>query len=486
MMEQQAFHPLDYMAAVNRRKWWFVVPLLLCIALGAAAVAVWPKKYLSRAAIGMQSATLAPDLLRGVSSMDPSERQRAIQQLLLSPTVLERVIREEGINRSKPTGDVAMVLRDNLAQNIEVPPPIGLNGRPDPTRGIDLFYIGYTDKDRERAQRITNRVANVFVEENSKAQTQKAENTAEVLQQQVADSQARLTDLENKLRTKKQNYMGRLPEQIGSNVQMVNGARSQLESLSMQLRTEQDHLSMVEGQLDAMRQGSGVEGMTSSTLAAAQAAQKHLDDLQAQLAGDRALGWTDKHPDVVRLQEEIKQARADVAASKTTQPANREELLRVDPIYRAKVQERDLAKAHLRELQIASAGAQRQIGEFQSRVESAPVVEQELTSLDREYNLEKTRYGDLNTRWQNARVAEDVMRKQGGERFSILYPADLPKTPIEPQPLKIMALAIVAGLVLGAAAALGREFLDRSVHDSRALQNEFEVPVLGEIPRIPA
>jgi capsular polysaccharide biosynthesis protein len=49
-----------------------------------------------------------------------------------------------------------------------------------------------------------------------------------------------------------------------------------------------------------------------------------------------------------------------------------------------------------------------------------------------------------------------------------------------------MALAIVAGLVLGAGAALGREFLDRSVHDSRALQNEFEVPVLGEIPRIPA
>jgi capsular polysaccharide biosynthesis protein len=32
--------------------------------------------------------------------------------------------------------------------------------------------------------------------------------------------------------------------------------------------------------------------------------------------------------------------------------------------------------------------------------------------------------------------------------------------------------------------ALGREFLDRSVHDARALQNEFEVPVLGEIPKI--
>jgi len=486
-MDQQTFHPLDYMEAVNRRKWWFIVPLLLCIALGAAAVAVWPKKYLSRATIGMQSATLAPDLLRGVSSMDPAERQRAIQQLLLSPTVLERVIREEGINRSKPAADVALWLRDNLAQNIEVPTPIGASaGRIDPTRGIDLFYIGYTDGDAERAQRITNRVASVFVEENSKAQVVKTQNTSEVLEQAVADSQARLADLENKLRAKKQNYMGRLPEQIGSNVQMVNGARSQLESLSMQIRSEQDHLSMVESQLDAMRQGSGVEGMTSSSLNAVQAAQKHLDELQGQLAAARANTWTDKHPEVIRLQEEIKQARSELAASKVTQPSNQAELLKADPIYRGKVQERDMARLHIRELQNASAAAQRQIGEYQVRVESAPVVEQELTSLEREYTLEKVRYGDLTTRYQQARVAEDVVRKQGGERFSVLYPADYPKSPIEPKPLRIMALAIVAGLVLGAGAALGREFLDRSVHDTRALQNEFEVPVLGEIPRIPA
>jgi protein tyrosine kinase modulator len=485
-MEQQTFHPLDYMAAVNRRKWWFIVPLLVCIALGAAAVAVWPKKYLSRATIGMQSATLAPDLLRGVSSMDPAERQRAIQQLLLSPTVLERVIREEGINRSKPAADVALWLRDNLAQNIEVPTPIGASaGRIDPTRGIDLFYIGYTDKDAERAQRITNRVASVFVEENSKAQVVKTQNTTEVLEQALADSQAKLADLENKLRAKKQNYMGRLPEQIASNVSMVNGARSQLESLSMQIRSEQDHLSMVESQLDAMRQGSGVEGMTNSSLLAAQAAQKKVDDLQSQLASDRALGYQDKHPDVIRLQEEIKQAKAEVVASKT-QPSNRDEVLKTDPIYRGKIQEREMARLHIRELQNASAAAQRQIGEYQVRVESAPAVEQELTSLEREYSLEKTRYADLTTRYQQARVAEDVVRKQGGERFSVLYPADFPKSPIEPKPLKIMALAIVAGLVLGAGAALGREFLDRSVYDTRALQNEFEVPVLGEIPRIPA
>jgi capsular polysaccharide biosynthesis protein len=46
-----------------------------------------------------------------------------------------------------------------------------------------------------------------------------------------------------------------------------------------------------------------------------------------------------------------------------------------------------------------------------------------------------------------------------------------------------MLMAIALGLVLGTGMAVAREFLDRSVHDARAL-SEFEVPVLGEIPRI--
>ncbi len=485
-MEPQSFHPLDYLAAVNRRKWWFVVPLMLSIAVGTVAVVVWPKKYLSKAAIGVQSPTLSADVLRGVSAMDPVERQRAVQQLLLSPTVLDRVIREEKINKSQPSDEVAARLRRNLSENIEVPPTLGLNGRPDPTRGIDLFYVGFTDKDPARAQRIANRVASVFVEENSRVQTSRAENSADVLDQQVNASQARLTELENQLRSKKQSYIGRLPEQIASNVSMVNGSRSQLESISIQIRAEQEHLGLLESQLDQMRQGVGLAALTTSGMAAATAVQKRVDDLEAQLAADRALGYTDKHPEIDRLQREIKQARADLTSARSAQPANREEMLKTDPMYLQKVQERDLARVHLRELQAASSSAQRQIGEYQNRVESAPVVEQALASVDREYALEKSRYSDLNARLNNARMTEDAARKQGGERFTVLYTANLPATPIEPQPLKIMALAVVAGFVLGAAAALGREFLDRSVHDSRALEHEFEVPVLGEIPRISA
>jgi capsular polysaccharide biosynthesis protein len=79
---------------------------------------------------------------------------------------------------------------------------------------------------------------------------------------------------------------------------------------------------------------------------------------------------------------------------------------------------------------------------------------------------------------------EDIARKQGVERFTVLYPASFPSSPDEPNVMRIMLMSVVLGLMLGAGLVVAREFLDRSVHDARSLQSEFEIPVLGEIPRI--
>ena len=483
MMEQQPVHPLEYLAVVNRRKWWFVVPLVACIAGGVVAWIVWPKTYLSQAAIAIDSPTLPSDFLHGVQSMDPNERQRAVSQLLLSPDVLERVVREEHLSPKKPIADVTESLRADVSENISVPNPVGFN-RPDPSQGINLFYLGYTNHNPQRAQEITNRLATVFVQENAKQQTARAAKTSDILAQELSDSSKKLKGFEDQLRAQKEKYVGRLPEQVTANVQMVNGARTELESISMQLSGEQQHLQLVESQLQQMQQGTGAEAVTSSGMASVQNDSKHLDDLDAELASDRALGYTDKHPDVIRLQEEIKEARANVG--KSSLPSSREALLKADPIYHAKLQERDAAKIHITELQTQARSMERQIGDYQARVDAAPGVEQQLTALTNQYTLEKTRYDGLTSDYQKAKTAEQVAENQAGEGFRVLFPATFPTSPVSPKAFQVFAVAIIVGLVLGAGAALGREFLDRSVHDVKSLQNQFQVPVLAEIPRIAA
>ncbi len=44
----------------------------------------------------------------------------------------------------------------------------------------------------------------------------------------------------------------------------------------------------------------------------------------------------------------------------------------------------------------------------------------------------------------------------------------------------------MGGLCVGGALALGREYLDSSIHSARDLADEFDVPVLGEVGHVPA
>lgn len=476
-MEERAFHPLDYVSVLRRRKWWFIVPLVACIVGGALLALFLPREYYTEAEIGVAAPTLSPEILKGVSSLDAAERERAVSQHLLSRTVLERVVRDEKIQPGKPVDEVVGWLRSRVVINVAKP-----IGRSDGRQGLDSFRLGYPDETAESAQRITNRLAYVFVEENSKTATERAENTSEVLAQQLNDSLEKLTRIEAQLRTKKQAYMGRLPDQINTNVQMVNGLRQQLESISMQLRGEQDRLTLIESQLEDMRRGAGANAVTSTDASAIHSVQTRITQLQQQLAQARAMGKTEKHPEITWLQQEIADARAEL---KTAAPSgNREDLLRADPLYRQRQLERDTLRLRIRQLQAAETQARGQIAQYQSRVESAPLVEQELETATREQELEKARYTSLKTQHEAALLQESIARNQGGERFSVLYPAGLPSRPIKPDLLRLMLVALALGLAIGAALVVGREFVDRSVHDVRALQNEFEVPVLGEIPRI--
>ena len=107
-----------------------------------------------------------------------------------------------------------------------------------------------------------------------------------------------------------------------------------------------------------------------------------------------------------------------------------------------------------------------------------------MLSLQRDYELEKKQYGDLNEKLHAASIAENIERDRRGEQFSVLYSAPYPNDPVKPVPWRVMLLSVMAGIAVGAVLTLGREYLDRSVHDLRELRDELDVPVLGEVARI--
>ena len=120
-MEERRFHPLDYLAALQRRKWWLIVPIVVCAIGGVILLNVLPREYKSHAKIGVAAPSLSNDLLRGLSSLDAVERQRAVSQYLLGTTVLERVMREEQLLPSAKPEDRAAWLRKRISIDVEAP-----------------------------------------------------------------------------------------------------------------------------------------------------------------------------------------------------------------------------------------------------------------------------------------------------------------------------------------------------------------------------
>src|SRR5204862_1583927 len=139
--------------------------------------------------------------------------------------------------------------------------------------------------------RLADRIANVFVDEHSKSRELQAEETSEFLSQQLQQSQQRISSLEGRLRTAKERFQGKLPEQTSANLQTVAGMRQQLENTSNNLRSEQDRLSLIERQLQAMKQGSAAVGVGAGNGAAGPGAaaspQQRVTTLQRQPAAAR-------------------------------------------------------------------------------------------------------------------------------------------------------------------------------------------------------
>ena len=66
----------------------------------------------------------------------------------------------------------------------------------------------------------------------------------------------------------------------------------------------------------------------------------------------------------------------------------------------------------------------------------------------------------------------------------MLVPASLPTEPFEAEADARDVDGARGGIRPRRRRRVGREYLDRSVHDARGLRDEFELPVLAEIPRI--
>ncbi|HEY9500436.1 MAG TPA: GNVR domain-containing protein, partial [Pyrinomonadaceae bacterium] len=95
---------------------------------------------------------------------------------------------------------------------------------------------------------------------------------------------------------------------------------------------------------------------------------------------------------------------------------------------------------------------------YQSRLNLTPVREQQLTSIQRDYDLIKAHYGELLKKQQESQLATDLEKRQEGQQFRLADPPNFPTLPSSPKRFKISVMGLFGGVVLGCALAFLIDF----------------------------
>jgi uncharacterized protein involved in exopolysaccharide biosynthesis len=136
----------------------------------------------------------------------------------------------------------------------------------------------------------------------------------------------------------------------------------------------------------------------------------------------------------------------------------------------------------IKTLTAQQAEIQQRIKLYQSRVEASPQVEQEYKQLTRDYQTALDFYNELLHKRDQSAMATDLERRQEGEQFQVLDPANLPDNPSFPKKVNFGLGGLAAGLALGCGLTVLLELQDTSLKTEKDVEVLLHVPVLATIP----
>ena len=480
-MAQRELTGADYLAMVRRH--WILILVLAGLG-GPLAYGVsryLPDRYKSQTLVLVDEPAVPTEFVKPVDTTGINERLASMQQQILSRSRLEPIIRQYGLYASQMNTVPMEDLVEQLQKAIEVTPVQPMAE----TRADNLpgFFVNVTMDNGRTAQQICTAVTSMFIEENLKLRQEHSEDTTQFLSQQLADAKARLDDQDSKLAAFKSRYLGSLPDNEQTNLNLLTGLTSQLDAATQALSRAQQDKTFSESVLaqQVSNWQASQSGHNPDSL------QQQLDTLQTQLVNLRSR-YTDDYPDVIKTKNDIAALQKQIAASdvpKTSTDADKTPKTAGEPLQITQVR----AQIHSYDQVIAEkTKEQEQIKEqiklYQSRVQSTPGVEQQYKELTRGYQTALDSYNDLQKKRDESAMATNLERKQEGEQFRVLDPASLPTKASFPNRPIFAAGGLGGGLVLGLAIAFLIEMQNSSLRSERDVEFALKLPVLAMVPAI--
>jgi polysaccharide chain length determinant protein (PEP-CTERM system associated) len=476
----------DYWAMVMRRRWWLMAPLFVCGFVAFGVAHFWPEKYRSEALILVEQQKVPELYVTPNVVTDLQDRLQSMTQQILSRTRLQKLIEQSGLYAEMRQHMTSDEIVDKMRTDIR----IELVQAPRRQDELTAFRISFMYSSPHVAQQITNELTSLFIDENLQARGQQSVGTTSFLENQLEQARQDLAQQEQSLREYKLRFIGELPEQQQSMLQMLGSLQSQLEANSAAIeRSEHEriYLESMRSEYQAL-QGSGVSADGNAAVSPIAAADETLRDLRKQLT-DLESKYTLRHPDVEKLQDEIadweqqRKQLEDKRDDPTPKDASTNPVKTPRSMSLVEVESRlKVTKAEIEDYQESGKKLRARMDDLEKRLNLVPMREQQLAEVNRNYENSRQNYQSLLQKKMQSELATNLEKRQQGEQFRIIDPPNLPLKPSEPNRLEIIAIGWVLGICIGVGLTALQEMRDESIHSERALHEFVPLAILVHVP----
>ncbi len=472
---------------IARHRFWLVAGCTLVVGLAAVVGGRFLRdRYRSETMILVVPQRVPESYVKSTVTSRIEDRLPSISQQILSRTRLEQIIQDFNLYPAERQQSVMEDIVDRMRRDIDVEVVKG-----------DAFRVAYTGADPGTVMQVTQRLASLFIDENLRDREVMAEDSYRFIDSQLNEARRRLVEHEKKLEAYRRQYSGQLPSQLDSNLRVIQNAQLQLQALNEAKARAMDRRLIVEraiADLNAPSQSGSPAGVTSAdadtfTGTTAQQLEAAEDNLRQLL-----LRLTPEHPDVMRakrlvatLQDKLaaEQRQGPQAAGTAPRPVSAAEVVRQNRLKEAQAELENITRQEQRR-DAEEQRVRQQVAMYQSRVEAAPTRESELIELTRDYDTLQKTYVSLLFKQEDSKIAANLERRQIGEQFKVLDPAQLPERPVWPNRTRLNLMGLALGFALGAGLAVLLEFGDSTLKSDDDVTAALDLPVLALVPRLGA
>ncbi len=487
----------DSLNVAWRWKWFIFAMIFLGTLIGGGLA--WNQKDMFRSStvILVEQQKITEDYVRSVVGGSVAERVSTITQQLLSRTNLQKIIDEFSLfpNTVKNAGyePVIKSLRSNIKIEIK---GMGVMGQ------VEAFTISFAHHDPMMAMKVTAKLASQYIEENLKIREQFIEGATDFLEQELHDAKVVLDEKEKALSQFKLAHMGELPAQLETNLRALDRFQEEKTriaeaktGINVRLELLQKSIKEYEAIAAPLAEMAQMGLPMGGVLASGDPLTAQLNDLQREYE-KFSMEYTDAYPDVVLLKSKIEHLKEELASRSGKGPSSIDEedleslgtsetqieIPTFDPYINDLQISRNELKAQLASLSSQSKNIKKQMGILEQRLSNTPIREQELLVLERDYANMQEHYQRLYENKINSRISGNLEKRQKGERFRILDPANLPTQPEGLPRFLIGAGGVLIGGILGFGIAFLVEFLSPTLRRAEDAEVALGLPMLATIP----